>query len=324
MDNQIYRARLDAVHDQTTVILDSLLPRDLQGKGWVCPWCKNGSHDGGHGLKRTPNNPYRVFCFACGNDEYAHDVLDIAGEVLGLSSFNEKLTACENLAGIGSRTVNNRPPSPRPVQQKEQPKTNYTSFFRDAHKHIGETDYLRSRGISDAISQDERFFLGFAPFHLTGKVRNAIVFPTGKHSFSVRTTDPRAGHDARYRTYGELAPFAVHAMYTDRPCFVAEGAINALSIVEVGGNACALGSTSGVKAFLEKVDRNRPTSHLMICLDNDQAGELATIELCKALDDRKIRYSCVSLCRPKLDINDELRTDRTRLKTLVHDAERSF
>lgn len=314
------QTRLASIHDRTPELLDVILPRDRQGKGWICPFCGNGRGTTGDGIRPTPRRSDLLICFKCGKKM---DALDIAGEVYGISSFADRLAKCEELTGINCG-ITRRQPSPRQAQQKEQPKTDFTQFFQEAHRHIRETDYLRSRGISDTVAQDERFFLGFAPFNLTGEARNAIVFPTGKHSFTVRTTDPGAGHDARYRNRGEIAPFAAGAMYTGRPCFVVEGAINALSIYEIGGSAVAIGSTEGVQAFLKTVDRNRPTSRLLISLDNDQAGELATVKLCKALDTRKIRYSCVSLCRPNMDLNDELRTDRTRLQTLVHDAERSF
>lgn len=310
--------RLASIHDRTTELLDVILPRDRQGKGWICPFCGNGRGTTGDGIIPTPRRPDLLICFRCGKKM---DALDIAGEVYGISSFADRLAKCEELAGDNCG-ITRRPPSTRPAQQKKQLKTDYTKFFREARKHIGETDYLQGRGISDAVAQDERFFLGFAPFHLTGKDRNGIVFPTSKHSFTVRIIDPKAEHGNRYRNRGEIAPFASGTMYMGRPCFVTEGAINALSIFEAGGVALALGSTEGITAFLNRIDQKRPTAPLLLALDNDEAGELATVKLCKALDNRTIRYSCVSLCRPGMDINDELRTDRTRLMTLVHDAER--
>lgn len=314
--------RLAAVHERTPELLDVLLLRDRQGKGWCCPFCNNGQGRTGDGIRPIPRRPYLLKCFRCGEKM---DALDIAGKVLGLSSFADRLAACESLA----RTDYNRADAcrtlrPHQVQPRPQKQMDCSRLFAEAHEHIAETDYLRNRGISAAVAQDARFNLGFAPFYPTGTTRNAIIFPTSRRSYTIRSTDPAAEHSNRYRQRGQIVPFAVESMYTGRPCFVTEGAINALSIVEVGGNALAIGSTEGITAFLQQIDRQRPAAPLLIALDNDQAGERATDRLCKCLDARKIRRVCVSFCRPGMDINDELRSDRYRLTALVQQAERSF
>lgn len=328
MDNAVLQIRRDAVKSRTLELLDVLLDRDNRGTGWVCPYCGNGRGKDGDGLARTPRNQNLLICFRCGQ---RMDVLDIAGEVLGLSSFDEKLAACENLAGIDPRTVISRPPSPRPAQTKQQERKDYTRFFKYAHcnlhQHIATMDYLRSRGISDAVALDDRFNLGLAEFSFTGITKSVIVLPTSKSTYTVRNLDPGAGHDDRYRRIGHYAPpFNAGAMYanTDRPCFIAEGILDALSIFEAGGSAAALGSADDADLFIKAIDQKRPTVPLMLCLDDDEAGDIATVKLCNALDDRKIRYSCVSLCHPGGDINDMLRINRAGLKALVNEAERSF
>jgi len=74
------------------------------------------------------------------------------------------------------------------------------------------------------------------------------------------------------------------------PVFIVEGAIDALSIAEVGGEACALGSTSGVDKFLDMVGRERPTVPLILSLDNDKAGKDAQAKLKTWLEARKISF----------------------------------
>ena len=58
----------------------------------------------------------------------------------------------------------------------------------------------------------------------------------------------------------------------DEPVFVTEGAFDALSIIEAGGNAIALNSVANDRLLLTAL-RERPTNHpLLLCLDNDSAG----------------------------------------------------
>ena len=66
--------------------------------------------------------------------------------------------------------------------------------------------------------------------------------------------------------------FNRQALYApgDEPVFVTEGAFDALSIIEAGGNAIALNSVANDRLLLTAL---RPTNHpLLLCLDNDSAG----------------------------------------------------
>lgn len=59
-----------------------------------------------------------------------------------------------------------------------------------------------------------------------------------------------------------------------KPVFIVEGELDALSIIEVGGEAVALGSTTKAKALVELLKTQKPSQPLIIALDNDTAGHL--------------------------------------------------
>lgn len=65
----------------------------------------------------------------------------------------------------------------------------------------------------------------------------------------------------------------------NKPIIIVEGEIDALSVMEVGGEAVAIGSTANTKAFIELLKTERPEQPLIIALDNDTAGEKASTEL---------------------------------------------
>lgn len=77
---------------------------------------------------------------------------------------------------------------------------------------------------------------------------------------------------------------------SNKPIIVVEGEIDALSIIEVGGEAIAIGSTSNVKSFINLLKVERPKQPLIISLDNDKAGEKASKELEVGLNSLKIPF----------------------------------
>lgn len=62
-----------------------------------------------------------------------------------------------------------------------------------------------------------------------------------------------------------------------------EGELDALSIIEVGGEAVALGTTTKSKALIELLKAQAPAQALIIALDNDEAGQRASRELTEGL-----------------------------------------
>ncbi len=145
----------------------------------------------------------------------------------------------------------------------------------------------------------------------------AAIIPTSTGSFTVRNTDPAADHHHRYRKRGEAPVFNLNALYGNQACFVVEGEVDCLSIIEAGGAAVALGSASEWGKLIAQVDQRKPTVTLLLTLDNDSSGLVATKKLVEALTTRGILFFCCELCVPGTDINDELCADRQRLTEIL-------
>jgi replicative DNA helicase len=62
----------------------------------------------------------------------------------------------------------------------------------------------------------------------------------------------------------------------NEPIFIVEGEIDALSIIEAGGNAVGLGGVSNTGLLELAVNKERPSEPLILCLDSDVAGKDAS------------------------------------------------
>ena len=121
---------------------------------------------------------------------------------------------------------------------------------------------------------------------------------------------------------GHLRIFNVTALeQEEKPVFVTEGEIDALSVETVGSCACALGSTSMVNSFFKEVAQHRPRFPLRIALDRDAAGRKAKDKLINGLETMGIPYACVNISGEYKDANEALVADKEVFATAVHEAE---
>jgi len=114
-----------------------------------------------------------------------------------------------------------------------------------------------------------------------------LIIPTSPYSYlarDTRETIPEEQKPYSKSKVGSIHIFNAKALQTaTKPIFIVEGELDALSIIEVGGEAVALGSTTKVKSLLELLKTKKPEQPLIIALDNDEAGEKAYRELSEGL-----------------------------------------
>lgn len=72
------------------------------------------------------------------------------------------------------------------------------------------------------------------------------------------------------------------------PVFISEGEIDALSIIDVGGQALALDGAGNKNKFIEFCKSSPPTVPVILSLDNDGAGRKAQSELIAAINNLNI------------------------------------
>ena len=196
------------------------------------------------------------------------------------------------------------------------PETDYTDFFLQANRNLMRTSY--HRGIS--LDTLNRFKIGYVEHWRHPKTPPTIptsprlIIPTSKHSYLARDTrDNLTDTQKKYSKskVGAVQIFNTGALQTaDKPVFVVEGEIDALSIIDAGGEAIALGSTSNVKKILELLEQRRPTQPLIISLDNDKAGTEAAERLTEGLQKLGVVYYEIDIAKPYKDANEALTANR--------------
>ena len=290
----------------------AFLSRDGKGKGFVCPNCGSGSGPKGTGLHRDPGSPTHWKCFACGG---YYDTLDLYGLAFGLIA-------------------------PTPVKAKKKlyqtapqsPETDCTAFFKAAQARLNETDYPQRRGLS--ASTCARFGLGYDPQWKNPKAPDSVpasprlIIPTGKTSYlarDVRSQNELTDQAAKYTKVkvGKTRLFNAEAIDTAaKPVYIVEGEIDAMSIVEAGGEAVALGSASNVHLLMERIREHRPAQPLILALDNDERGQKASAELEEALKAESVMYFVYNPCGEAKDANEALQMAPESFIRRVGDGER--
>ena len=317
---------------------------DNSKKGFICPICGSGKGKNGTGI--TTKDKVHFTCWAgCFTNE---DIIDIIGREYQLADYNSKLQKAAELFNIKIESQYNRSNTPdgfNPLYQNqieneqteqsnihnytyttEQEDPDYTHFFLQAAKHIGETKYHRGL-TADTIS---RFKLGYVAEWRHPKAPNApasprLIIPTSKHSYLARDTRTDLTDDQRKyckSKVGKVKIFNSRALReAKKPIFIVEGEIDALSIIDVGGEAIALGSTANKRALLTMLESQKPAQPLIIAMDNDEAGNKANKELTEGLERLKIPFYRLDISGKYKDANEALNADREAFRVAVEQAE---
>lgn len=289
-------------------LLKQHLPEYLQSRGvdlgkasrsnTACPVCGNGHKTG---CFHYYSDTMKVKCYSCG---FNGDLFDLIAEEKGISNA-EAIAEARKLYGSGT------PASPAPYKTGQKktispPAEDLTSFFKEAAA-ANDFEYLKGRGISEAIQK--RFMIGFVPDWISPQaVRTTIekggnpanlprsprcIIPTSRSSYIARDTrESLTDEQKRYskQKQGAQALFNLKAFEASEAVFVTEGEIDAMSIEEAGGAAVGLGSVANIRSLLSFLQQHHAGQVLILCLDNDEPGQAAQIQLAEALHGLDIRY----------------------------------
>lgn len=292
--------------------------------GYVCPVCGNGGGKDGTGITKDPNDRehphYKCFNGACGL--YA-DNLELIKEYYQLPDFNEAIKKGCELYGIAvDRPADYKPeltitPADKKIETAEI-KTDFAEDLEKWHKAIQAEGnagllYLQGRGLS--IETINRFKIGYCENWKHPKAPNApasprVIIPTSRYSYlarDIRSEIPEPAKKYSKSKAGKVRIFNLKAVEnTEKPIFIVEGEIDAISIIEAGGQAVALGSTAYTQLFLDGIKGTRITQPLIIALDNDAAGNRASDILENAFKQRGIYSYRLNPCGAYKDANEAL------------------
>ena len=299
-----------------------------KGANYVCPLCGSGKGKNGTGAFSIRDN-ISWKCFSC---NAGGDIFDLYGAINGTTDHNEQLRGLSEMYGVKvdgkeQHTHNDIHTTVYTHTQQEET-ADYTNFFLQAHNAVEQTDYWKKRGLSKETV--DRFNLGYVAEWRHPKAPKApgsprLIIPTGRGSYLAR--DTREEIPAEQKPYskskvGSIQLFNKRALQTaTKPVFIVEGELDALSIIEVGGEAVALGTTTKSKALLELLKARPPAQPLIIALDNDEAGQRAGRELAEGLQGLNIPCYSFNLCGEYKDANEALQRDREALIIAVEEAE---
>lgn len=264
---------------------------------FVCPFCGSGlgTHQTGAFTVYPETNSY--YCFACGEHG---DIFTLYAKLNNLSltsDFPQIVYDLEKKFNLSSSQ-----PIKFECSQKD-----YSQLFIKAEQQLNQTDYLTKRGISPEIQR--KFHCGYVPnfMYKGNQTTPAVIIPTSKCSYMWRSTTENIKQ--KRGTAHILNPSALKNEY----CFVVEGEIDCLSVVECGFSCIGLGSTSNVNKIF---GYNTSNTVLIIAMDSDRAGVKATRQLESLCIQHKVPYIAVPddiWGTGNKDANESLIADRKQL-----------
>ena len=318
--------REEAVREIRTQTPDAFLPK-ARKRGWICPVCHNGEGKDGDGIVLNKKTPGNYKCFKCG---FSGDIFDLIGEAFGLSGFNEQFAKASELYNI---TADNSVSAFHQKQQavnsirnvsSAQSTSDMSDYYAKCHADIKHTPYFNGRGISKELL--DRFNIGYdESFTDNGRLKNAfqaVIFPTSAQTFEARNISVIPGGSGfRYYKHGQAVIFNRDALAQEKekPVFIVEGIIDALSVMEAGGQAVGLSSADNYRLLLSELDKISPAKPLILCFDSDETGAKFEAKLIDELDKRHIPFlqATKEISGEYHDANDRLVKDADGLRAAI-------
>lgn len=338
--------REQAKHEVKSRYAEYLRPAKKRGT-YICPLCGNGTGATGDGMTVDPHGDrLHLKCFKCG----------FYGDLVELYQQEHGCTQAEAFTGLyqafNIQIDNDQPQAFKSIEQRPEVRPaategrqeqaqqgdpvlyNYREYYQTVSRPQLESPeavaYLTKRGIS--LETARRFWLGFDPEWRSPKaIRNGknppasprLIIPTSDYSYVARDIRPGVKEYAKMKE-GPAGQFNAAALKhsSGRPVFVTEGELDALSIIEAGGSAVAMGSASYTRNFLEYVESNPPAATLMLCVDNDDSGRKAKKELLEGLQALGIDFIVADgVIGEHKDPNEALQADREVFFKAVQEAQ---
>ena len=321
----------EALKERLTEYVESITDHSRKGnkKAYVCPLCGSGTGRNKTGAFTITPDGHSWKCFAC---DKGGDTLDLIGYVEDISDYKTKIARAAELFNldIEAPAEHQNQDTQTNMHTDTKTETNYIDFYKQANKNIQDTNYPEKRGLSKAIL--DRFKIGYVENWRHPDVSENVptsprlIIPVTKTSYLARDTRENIPDDQKAYAKAKVGSsdiFNGRAFIEDldKPIFIVEGEIDALSIMEVGGVAVGLGSTSNANKLLEILEGKKLERPLILALDNDSAGIRAQDELAKLLQDKKIPYITAELTTNDVkDPNEMLVKNRETFKARVEEA----
>ena len=286
---------------------------ERKGGQYICPVCGSGT-----GANKTPagklNDDYTYHCFSC---NFHGDIFSLVGKLENISDSAEIFKRVYEMFNLFTN---------EDKKISSAVDYDYTEYFKECHARAGETNYFSFRGIGEAVIN--KFMLGYDPAWRSPKALREgknppasprVIIPTERKSYIARAVEPDA--DPKYKAVKEGASeiFNKKALHGTEPVFIVEGEIDALSVIEAGGQSMALGGLGNKNKFINLLKETPPSSPVILSLDNDKAGRKAQFELKAALAGINISVLEANISGEYKDPNEHLMCDSGAFKSIIRD-----
>lgn len=320
--------------DNKTEYLKTMLSRYLTVKHGIDirkPFkCLNPSHDDQHPSMSYYDKGNLVKCFSCGA---TYDLFDLIGIDYGLHEFKAQKAQAEALYPTGiidkplfanqaypTTNTKNKSKAEAAMQSTNDNTASTTPAIdpESFYQHIHQTTYFQDRGISQEVIN--RFKLGYDPS------TKQVIMPVKGEFYIRRSTDPMAQNKDRYRLPAGIKKelFNAEALSQKKPVFITEGIIDALSIITAGHEALALPAATDINLLKDEIKKQIEAKtvlpELILCLDNDEAGQKAAHELSEYLKKNKLPHSAAIIPKEYKDANGYLKASKSAFKGFLSDA----
>lgn len=291
---------------------------------YKCPLCGSGTHGGRNsdGAFSINKDGLTWKCFSCGE---SGDLFNLIQKVEGLTP-EESFRRAEALFSSGSKEERPRRKKRTSEPAETEPTADYSGYIAACRAKADKTDYFTKRGFSKATI--ERFSLGYDEHFNRRNIKQAAIIPYDKAGryYIARNTADNAGHAERFykpptAEAGEEPIYNAAALYDGQPCFICEAPFDAISIMEAGGNAIAIGGTGDSK-LLRKLALKPTENVLILSFDNDEAGQKISDKVATELKKLNINfikggYSLEAYPEGTKDANEMLVSNRAQLEADV-------
>lgn len=320
--------------DNKTEYLKTMLSRYLTVKHGIDirkPFkCLNPSHDDQHPSMSYYDKGNLVKCFSCGA---TYDLFDLIGIDYGLHEFKAKKAQAEALYPTGiidkplfanqaypTTNTKNKSKAEAAMQSTNDNTASTTPAIdpESFHQHIHQTTYFQDREISQEVIN--RFKLGYDPS------TKQVIMPVKGEFYIRRSTDPMAQIKDRYRLPAGIKKklFNAEALSQKKPVFITEGIIDALSIITAEHEALALPAATDINLLEDEIKKQIEAKtglpELILCLDNDEAGQKAAHELSEYLKKKKLSHSAAIIPKEYKDANGYLKASKSAFKGFLSNA----
>lgn len=277
--------------------------------------CLNPMHTDTNPSMGYNKQKFNAHCFSC---DACYDIYDLIGIYFGIEGKDEQYKKAEEIYGFG-KVSSTKPAKPKPKKPEPKPELKIAEikeYLEKCKENAYKTDYFQKRGINEETVY--RCNLGF------DEKENAIVIPYSKAMdyYQRRCITEKRFYKPKTSEAGEEPLYNMQALRlkTRKPVFVVESPLCAISIIQCGGQAVALGGT-GAEKLLTIVKAKKPLGTIVLALDNDDAGRDASAKIRKRLIELDIKTITCNIADNCKDPNELLMQDAEKLQKNIERTE---